>query len=772
MNDYSDFDKLEEKLRAQYQILLPEWLPGGRFIKNEYRADNVTGGKGKSFGINIYTFKFGDLNGDSDRGVGLIKLYSKINDISYREAFLRLNGSTYSSRISDDELQILISSKPPKKEKKTRYFDSPMPFDFVDDGEKFTLVKEHYYYDDKNEPKLCVQRYDGTHIKDSGKVTKQFKQWTKTDKGWALKGATRDNPAPLYNLPKLIELKDKPVIFVEGEKCADFLQSISNDKYAVTSVHGGVNSDLNKTDLTPLIDREIIFWPDNDESGLNFAKKMQSVLYNSSKAFAILNVTGFPPGFDAFDLGFENSDQVIGKIQSFAEVKKPINEGYDFFKTGYLAEIDDFIDKSFVPDVIDQEMLMYNYPHMKYTKRGEEDGPKTTYQNFVELMRRVGITAHYNIFKKEEEVSIPNLRYVESIGAEIKLIQVESLMNIAGMNPYFANKYLTTFANETPYNPIADWINSKPWDGVNRLSEFYSTVKTTNETLKETLIRKWMISAIAACYLPKGFMNRGVLVFYGEQGIGKTAWFKKLLPEDLRDYLAEGVTLNASDKDSVLRVLKHWLVELGELDGTFRKSDIAQLKAFISGEKDEVRPAYGRKAIKIERRTVFFASVNEERFLHDPTGSSRFWTLETTEINHKHSIDMQQVWAQVKTFFDKGESWHLSQSETELLEMNNKSYEGSDNYIEILQDTYDYEQSTSLWVKKPMAEICDDIGLRITDLTNGQMKKLAHAVKSLSRAPKVFLKIDGRRHFFVPSKLNHKDENKSPIEQLLSTRNR
>ena len=36
----------------------------------------------------------------------------------------------------------------------------------------------------------------------------------------------------------------------------------------------------------------------------------------------------------------------------------------------------------------------------------------------------------------------------------------------------------------------------------------------------------------------------------------------------------EGATLNPADKDSVKQAVSHWIVELGELESTFKKSDI------------------------------------------------------------------------------------------------------------------------------------------------------------------------------------------------------
>jgi putative DNA primase/helicase len=50
------------------------------------------------------------------------------------------------------------------------------------------------------------------------------------------------------------------------------------------------------------------------------------------------------------------------------------------------------------------------------------------------------------------------------------------------------------------------------------------------------------------------------------------------VPKEL-GVVQDGMMLRPDDRDSVKQVVSHWLVELGELDATFRKSDIAQLKA-------------------------------------------------------------------------------------------------------------------------------------------------------------------------------------------------
>ncbi len=142
--------------------------------------------------------------------------------------------------------------------------------------------------------------------------------------------------------------------------------------------------------------------------------------------------------------------------------------------------------------------------------------------------------------------------------------------------------FVETIADENPLNPIAEWIRSIPWDGVDRLPDFCDTL-TVREgyplALRNLLVRKWLLSAVAAVLMPRGFKARGVLTLQGDQGLGKTTWIVALVPDTLLRDCAVKVDhhLDASNKDSTLIAISHWMVEIGELDSSFRK-DVARLK--------------------------------------------------------------------------------------------------------------------------------------------------------------------------------------------------
>ena len=218
--------------------------------------------------------------------------------------------------------------------------------------------------------------------------------------------------------------------------------------------------------------------------------------------------------------------------------------------------------------------------------------------------------------------------------------------------------------------------------------------------------------------------TRGVLVFQGEQYLGKTSWFKKLVPAEL-DVRKDGYILRLDDKDNVFQCLAHWLIELGELEATFKKSDIAQLKAFIPMDRDIMRRPYARKDSSYARRTVFFASVNQKEFLFDETGNTRFWSIETKAIDYNHTIDMQQVWAEIYQLYESGEPYIMTSEEIRQINTNNEDFMGADYHEELVNRKFDWNAST--WVWKTVTEISRY--LAIQNPKQQDLNRLSKAVK-------------------------------------------
>lgn len=389
-------------------------------------------------------------------------------------------------------------------------------------------------------------------------------------------------------------------------------------------------------------------------------------------------------------------------------------------------------------------------PFNDITTKGK---PLETIENLRQACERLGVTVRYNVIAKDIEILIPGMGFSIDNEANATLGWLMSACVRFGLPTGKLDVFLCCLADQNPYNPVAEWVNSRPWDGVSRLQDLYNSITAENEDgsegaslLKETLIRRWLISAVAAAYNPNGVDSAGVLVLQGDQYLGKTAWFKTLAPKEL-GILQDGLSLRPDDKDSVKQAVSHWLVELGELDATFRKADISALKAFITRDRDTLRLAYARKESKFARRTVFFASVNPRQFLHDPTGNRRYWTISCTKINSSHGIDMQQLWAEVyETLYKAGESWKLSYDEVAGLNVHNTDYEVLDPIRERLQTRLDWQAPVDSWRWMTATDVMLEIGFdrpnqrdvtrcaQLLSELNGDRRRRSHG-KNLSAVP-------------------------------------
>jgi len=302
-----------------------------------------------------------------------------------------------------------------------------------------------------------------------------------------------------------------------------------------------------------------------------------------------------------------------------------------------------------------------------------------TLPNISHVLKSYGITARYDCIKKKLRIVIPGHTGSTDNADNTAITIIISLVTLNGIAFGQVPSIVEAIADRNLYNPVADWITSKSWDGVDRMPALFNTLKERegySAQLKRILMYKWLLSAVAAAMMPKGFKARGVLTFQGPQGIGKTSWIMSLVSDPvLRDMLIKvDHHLDPHNKDSILGAITHWIVEIGELDSSFRKSDVSRLKGVLTSDSDKVRRPYAKSESEYQRRTVFAATVNEENFLVDHTGNTRWWTLPLVAIDFQHGIDMQQVFAQLALDFQAGAQWWLTKDEEALLELHNSEH--------------------------------------------------------------------------------------------------
>ncbi len=376
------------------------------------------------------------------------------------------------------------------------------------------------------------------------------------------------------------------------------------------------------------------------------------------------------------------------------------------------------------------------------SKKGK---PEQVTENLEAVLEYHHIIVRYNQIRKRSEIIIPDFQCILDEYDNTTLTKVTDEAVKAGLSPFRIDEFINSIASKNLFCPVRTYIESASWDGQDYLEQFYCQIKSSDERMTRMLFRKWFIQAVAAVYEKNGISGSGVIVLTGAQGVGKTRLFKDMT-RDISSVFLEGAILNPGDKDSVLNACSNWIVELGELDATFRKSDLAQLKGFLTKNKDSLRRPYARKESSFVRRTVFSGTVNDFHFLHDRTGNRRFWPVDILSIDRDNSINYQQLWAQIKTLYDAEESWHLSPEEMKQLTEYSEQFLLNDLALEKLLGVYTFHE-TSDWEAKTMNDICKAISLDYPTLSD--MQKLASAIKRLNgnKLPK---KVNGISHHWVP----------------------
>lgn len=223
------------------------------------------------------------------------------------------------------------------------------------------------------------------------------------------------------------------------------------------------------------------------------------------------------------------------------------------------------------------------------------------------------------------------------------------------------NDAIEQVSSDNAFHPIKLYLESLTWDGVPRIDTFLvEYMGAEDNAYTREAFRKMLLAAVTRIYEP-GRKFDTALVFYSEQGVGKSTLIQRLSKGWFNDSLT-----NLSGKESYEAIQFAWLVELAELSA-LRKSDVEAVKNFISKREDTYRGAYARRVKTHKRQCVFFGSTNDDEFLKDATGNRRFFPVgvkrtRKTRLIFEPEFDaiVDQLWAEAMEGYMSGEALTLS----------------------------------------------------------------------------------------------------------------
>ena len=351
--------RISEEVPRDVQLrALIETFPNGIRRGNDFLLGSLSGEKGQSLRINIDTKSPWFLKGkdfESGDGVGgITKILKEGRGWSIQEV-AEYFSHHLSKNITLPPENVVKLNKPENFQvtnttAMTGFQKPEQKIVKAQIGPNTPFEEEYDYTDENGQVLVTVRKYferdeTGEIVRDGkGKPKKQFRQFMSGGQGIP-------DPRPLYNIPDIVSA-DK-VIWVEGEKCADALNELG---YTATCTIGGAGmlseNTASKFDFTPLRNKDLILWPDNDEAGKKLAKIVEAQAKNAgAKSTVMLQIPSTKPEkWDAADAIEEDFNIKKFLKDHESKVKKPIS----------LLDDSLIVDKYFIGAAPEQKFLIGN----------------------------------------------------------------------------------------------------------------------------------------------------------------------------------------------------------------------------------------------------------------------------------------------------------------------------------------------------------------------------------------------------------------------------
>ena len=220
-------------------------------------------------------------------------------------------------------------------------------------------------------------------------------------------------------------------------------------------------------------------------------------------------------------------------------------------------------------------------------------------------------------------------------------------------------------------NPILEFYEKhKNMPDNPQVVEDFINCMTVKDDRQYSFIYRWLLGIPATLH---GEIVRIVLVLCGGQMVGKSSWFRQLLPKELDPYYAESHF--EREKDDEIGLTQKLIMMDDEFGGRNTRS-VEKFKAIVSKDKFYLREPYGRYNIDLKRIALIGGTSNDDQLINDSTGNTRILPVTMISIDWEkfNKIDRTQLLVQIFKLYHKGETWELNADEREFLSSINSDY--------------------------------------------------------------------------------------------------
>ncbi|WP_159990833.1 VapE domain-containing protein [Pelistega ratti] len=673
-----NFKDIAAQLQAQADYYVPQWLPHGKKRGAEWVLGDLDGNAGESLSINLKTGLWSDFS-TGEKGGDLISLYAAIHRLQYKAAAEELSRLLGTAPIVPTGRKSAV-----KAEKSPWKIIMPVPADAkpIHKAHPVRGAYNHFwtYKNRQGEVLGYVCRFTNSEGK---KEILPLVYAEDTSRGgyFDWRWMHFPLPRPLYGLDRL---SDKPVLLVEGEKCADAGHQLLQDRYDVLTWPGGCNA-VDKVDWSVLADRIVYIWPDCDS-------------HRNPKTGEYLDKT-VQPGYVAAQKIAEQLKDKAKKVYVLdVAIPGQLKDGWDIadaIESGATADI-------LITYIREQAQLFSDngdrLPMIKASVVEKNPNIKELYEKLICKGNGVVVDCMQNIITLIDE--LPSLK------GKIQLNKLTERVTVVGELPwnteyprawndadelelidYLSREYKFLFktpltvlnavkvaASRQVYHPLQDWLETLKWDGQDRLTNWLNTYLGVPATDYTRLIGPlWLRQAINRALNP-GCKADYVLILEGRQGLRKSTALRVLGGSWFADS-----PLDIHNKDLYQIINGVWIYEIAELD-MFNRAEATAIKAFITRGTDRFREPYGRHVVEQARHTVFAGTTNADEYFKDTTGNRRFWPVKCTAIDiDALARDRDQLFAQALYEFEQGYPCHPTpEQERQLIQEEQGAREISD----------------------------------------------------------------------------------------------
>jgi predicted P-loop ATPase len=266
-----------------------------------------------------------------------------------------------------------------------------------------------------------------------------------------------------------------------------------------------------------------------------------------------------------------------------------------------------------------------------------------------------------------QSIEINNLNFTDREFNTIFVQLREQLGN--SVQSHLVNSIIDS-ENTPSYHPFAEYLSKyKNYNTTGHISKLcqsilYKKNKYKSDATIEHFVKKWLLGIIASMH---GVHSVTILVLCGGQGVGKTNFFRSLLPDSLKSYYAES-KLDLGKDDLILMCNK--LIICDDEFGGKSKKEEKLLKELASKQTFTVRPPYQKRNIDMHRYAVLCGTSNDSQLLNDLTGNRRIIPIDITAIDWKiyNEVDKDLLFAELYyEYLNCGDTWQLNALDINIL---------------------------------------------------------------------------------------------------------